>query len=161
MPRLKHCFLIIRENRTYDEVLGDIQSANGDPSLARYGLDGWAEERHSKVVEASHLKITPNLHALAQHYAISDNFYVDSDVSADGHRWVLGINPTPFFNTAWTSGYGGRRSGDSYAAEPGRRALFGGADGRPMPEDEPQFELPLGTHIANSGAKASSTTARA
>jgi hypothetical protein len=41
---------------------------------------------------------------------MSDNFYVDSDVSADGHRWVMGINPTPFFNTAWTSGYGGRRS---------------------------------------------------
>jgi hypothetical protein len=149
MPRLKHCFLVIRENRTYDEVLGDIQGANGDPTLARYGLDGWAEERHSTKIEASHLKITPNLHALARHYAISDNFYVDSDVSADGHRWVLGINPTPFFNTAWSSGYGGRRSGDSFAAEPGRRALFGGADG-PMPEDEPQFGS-LWEHIANSG----------
>ena len=149
MPHLKHCFLVIRENRTYDEVLGDIKGANGDPSLARYGLDGWAEERHQTKIEADHLKVTPNLHALAQHYAISDNFYVDSDVSADGHRWVVGINPTPFFNTAWVSGYGGRRSGDSFAAEPGRRALFGGADA-PMPEDEPQFGS-LWEHIANSG----------
>ena len=149
MPRLKHCFLVIRENRTYDEVLGDIAGANGDPSLARYGLDGWAEERHQTKIEADHLKVTPNLHALAQHYAISDNFYVDSDVSADGHRWVVGIDPTPFFNTAWVSGYGGRRTGDSFAAEPGRRALFGGADG-PMPEDEPQFGS-LWEHTANSG----------
>ena len=158
LPHLKHCFLVIRENRTYDEILGDIKNANGDPSLARYGIDGWAEEvgRHSRGGTKSqsgpvldHLKVTPNLHSLAQNYAISDNFYVDSDVSADGHRWVVGMNPTPFFNTAWTSGYGGRRSGDASAAEPGRRALFGGADG-PMPEDEPQFGS-LWEHIADSG----------
>jgi YVTN family beta-propeller protein len=149
LPHLKHCFLVIRENRTYDEVLGDIAGANGDPSLARYGLDGWAEERGKKEIEAAHLKVTPNLHALAQKYAMSDNFYVDSDVSADGHRWVLGINPTPFFNTAWTSGYGGRRTGNSFATQPGRRTLFGGADA-PMPEDEPQFGS-LWEHIADSG----------
>ena len=105
LPHLKHCFLVVRENRTYDEVLGDVAGANGDPSLARYGMDGWAAEEKS----ATHLKVTPNLHALVGQYAMSDNFYVDSDVSADGHRWVVGINPTPFFNTAWTSGYGGRR----------------------------------------------------
>ncbi len=149
LPRLKHTFLVVRENRTYDEVLGDIPGANGDPTLARYGLDGWAEERGKHEVEASHLKVTPNLHALAQRYAISDNFFVDSDVSADGHRWVMGINPTPFFNTAWSSGYGGRRDGDPADAAPGRRANFGGADA-PMPEDEPQFGS-LWEHIANSG----------
>ena len=149
LPKLRHCFLVIRENRTYDEVLGDVTNANGDPSLARYGLDGWAEERHSTKVEAEHLKVTPNLHALAHQFAISDNYYVDSDVSADGHRWVVGINPTPFFNTAWTSGYGGRRDGDATAAQPGRRALFGGADA-PMPEDEPQFGS-IWEHIADSG----------
>ena len=149
LPRLKHCFLIIRENRTYDEVLGDLPGANGDATLARYGLDGWAEERGKEGIEASHLKITPNLHALAHQFAVSDNFYVDSDVSADGHHWVLGINPTPFFNTAWTSGYGGRRSSSAFAEQPGRRALFGGADA-PMPEDEPQFGS-LWEHIADSG----------
>jgi len=149
LPRLKHCFLVIRENRTYDEVLGDIANANGDATLARYGLDGWAEERHQTKIEAEHLKVTPNLHAIAQRFAMSDNFYVDSDVSADGHRWVMGINPTPFFNTAWSSNYGGRRSGDAGAPQPGRRALFGGADA-PMPEDEPQFGS-LWEHIADSG----------
>lgn len=145
LPRLKHCFLVIRENRTYDEVLGDVTGANGDPSLARFGLDGWAQEEKS----ATHLRVTPNLHALVSQFAMSDNFYVDSDVSADGHRWVMGINPTPFFNTAWSSGYGGRRKDSAGAAQPGRRALFGGADG-PMPEDEPQFGS-LWEHIAASG----------
>jgi len=144
LPHLKHCFLIIRENRTFDEVLGDVPGVNGDTALARYGIDGWAAENE----QARHLRVTPNLHALAGRFAISDNFYVDSDVSADGHRWVVGINPTPFFNTAWTSNYGGRRSEDPRANEPGRRALFGGADG-PMPEDEPQFGS-LWEHIANA-----------
>ena len=142
LPHLRHCFLIVRENRTYDEVLGDIATANGDPTIARYGLDGWAEENR----QVRHLKVTPNLHAIAARFAISDNFYVDSDVSADGHRWVVGANPTPFFNTAWSSGYGGRRKGG--ADEPGRRAIFGGADA-PMPEDEPQFGT-LWEHIANA-----------
>jgi len=145
LPRVKHCFLVIRENRTYDEVLGDVAGANGDPSLARFGLDGWAEESNT----ATHLQVTPNLHALAAQFAMSDNFYVDSDVSADGHRWVVGINPTPFFNTAWTSNYGGRRKGSPAAEQPGRRALFGGADA-PMPEDEPQFGS-LWEHLAASG----------
>ncbi|MDR3451726.1 MAG: beta-propeller fold lactonase family protein, partial [Rhodoferax sp.] len=145
LPTLRHCFLVIRENRTYDEVLGDVTGANGDPSLARYGMDGWAAE--DKAV--NHLKVTPNLHALAARYAMSDNYYVDSDVSADGHRWVVGINPTPFFNTAWSSNYGGRRHDFAGAEQPGRRALFGGADA-PMPEDEPQFGS-LWEHLAASG----------
>ena len=145
LPRLKHCFLVIRENRTYDEVLGDVAGANGDPALARYGLDGWAAED----MHATHLRVTPNLHALVSRYAMSDNFSVDSDVSADGHRWVMGIDPTPYFQTAWTSGYGGRRHEFAGAPQPGRRALFGGADA-PMPEDEPQFGS-LWEHIAASG----------
>lgn len=158
LPHLKHCFLVIRENRTYDEALGDITGANGDPTLARFGLDGWTEENatvrtHRSTPQGSqsliHLQITPNLHALVARYAMSDNFYVDSDVSADGHRWVMGINPTPFFNTAWTSGYGGRRHDFPGSPQPGRRALFGGADA-PMPEDEPQFGS-LWEHIAASG----------
>lgn len=145
LPKLKHCFLIIRENRTFDETLGDLAGANGDATLARYGMAGWAEEEKA----AAGLKVTPNLHALAMQFATSDNFYVDGDVSADGHRWVVGINPTPFFNTAWTSGYGGRRRSSAEAKQPGRRALFGGADA-PMPEDEPQFGS-LWEHIANAG----------
>jgi YVTN family beta-propeller protein len=172
LPQVKHCFFVIRENRTYDEVLGDIARANGDAGLARFGMDGWVTEEAPKPADVdtsagvhvhksahkrsksrtrkskpastqtqtatSHLQVTPNLHALADRFAMSDNFFVDSDVSADGHRWAMGINPTPYFNTAWTSGYGGRRHGSPNATQPGRRAMFGGSDA-PMPEDEPQF----------------------
>jgi YVTN family beta-propeller protein len=156
LPRLKHCILVIRENRTFDEVLGDLPGVNGDASLARYGMDGWAAEdgeaKHTTRLSVRHVQVTPNLHALAKQFATSDNFYVDSDVSADGHRWVVGINPTPFFNTAWTSNYGGRRHEDARTKEPGRRALFGGADG-PMPEDEPQFGS-LWEHVATGGKDA-------
>ena len=158
LPHLQHCFLVIRENRTYDEVLGDVAGANGDPTLARFGMDGWTDDRLSLPTHRSspkgprselHVKVTPNLHALVARFAMSDNFYVDSDVSADGHRWVMGIDPTPFFNTAWSSNYGGRRRSFAGAAQPGRRALFGGSDA-PMPEDEPQFGS-LWEHIAASG----------
>jgi len=190
LPKLKHCFFVIRENRTYDEVLGDIKRANGDPALARFGIDGWVtveapkaasvdtsagvhehknarrgtksrsrrrsrSRRHKSgaatIAETptTHLQVTPNLHALADQFAMSDNFYVDSDVSTDGHRWLMGINPTPYFNTAWTSGYGGRRHSSSTATQPGRRAMFGGADA-PMPEDEPQFGS-LWEHIVAGG----------
>ncbi len=145
LPHLRHCFLMIRENRTYDEMLGDLTGANGDASLARYGMNGWAEESR----EATHLRVTPNLHALVAHFATSDNYFVDSDVSADGHRWAMGIRPTPFFETAWTSNYGGRRTGNSTATVPGRRAPFGGDDGA-MPEDEPEFGS-LWEHVAASG----------
>jgi YVTN family beta-propeller protein len=145
LPHLKHCFLVIRENRTYDELLGDDARANGDPSLARFGMDGWAEENKA----ATHLRVTPNLHALVAQFAMSDNFFLDGDVSNDGHRFLMGMIPTPFFNTAWTSGYGGRRTHSPVAAQPGRRAMFGGADA-PMPEDEPEFGS-LWEHVAASG----------
>ena len=192
LPHIKHCFFVIRENRTYDEVLGDVTRANGDLSLARFGMDGWVTDPppkaeasgdtssgvhvHDSATDAGtkkasrrrsrsrkrankssavlgsatrHLQVTPNLHALAEQFAMSDNFFVDSDVSADGHRWLMGINPTPYFNTAWTSGYGGRRHDSPTATQPGRRALFGGADA-PMPEDEPQFGS-LWEHITAGG----------
>ena len=145
LPRLKHVFFVIRENRTFDETLGDVAGADGDASLARFGLHGWTEE--DPVLKD--VKVTPNAHALVERFATSDRFFVDSDVSADGHRWAFGIAPTPWFNMAWTSGYGGRRKGDAFSSAPGRRALGGGSDG-PMPEDEPEFGS-LWEHVAGAG----------
>jgi YVTN family beta-propeller protein len=145
LPRLKHVFFIIRENRTFDEIFGDLPNVDGDASLARFGLHGWTEEEP----KLKHVSVTPNAHALAARFAISDRFFVDSDVSADGHRWAVGAAPTPWFNMAWTSGYGGRREGNPFSSAPGRRALGGGAD-CPMPEDEPEFGS-LWEHIASAG----------
>ena len=144
LPQLRHVFLIIRENRTFDEILGDLPGADGDKGLARFGLQGsFADKR-----ELNGAPVTPNAHAIAQQFATSDAFFADSDVSADGHRWVLGIQPTPWLNIAWTSHYGGGRQGDAFSDTPGRRALGGGNDS-PMPEDEPQYGS-LWEHVAGA-----------
>jgi YVTN family beta-propeller protein len=140
-----HVFLIIRENRTFDEMLGDLPGADGDAPLARYGEHGWASE-DARIKDVN---VSPNAHAVARAFATSDRFSTDSDVSADGHRWAVGIAPTPWMNIAWTSGYGGRRRGKVDSDAPGRRALSGGADA-PMPEDEPEFGS-LWEHVAGAG----------
>jgi len=70
--KIKHVFLIIRENRTYDQVLGDIGKGNSDPALAQFGAT-----------------ITPNAHALATTYGLFDNFYDEGTLSADGHNWLV------------------------------------------------------------------------
>ncbi len=75
---IKHVFVIIRENRTYDQILGDVAAGNGDASLAVFG-DGAA---------AGGTPITPNAHALVQRFPLLDNFYDPSRQSADGHNWI-------------------------------------------------------------------------
>ena len=77
---IKHVFVIIRENRTYDQMLGDVVGGNGDPSLAVFG-DGTAA--------CSTARSTPNAHALVQRFPLLDNFYDPSRQSADGHNWIV------------------------------------------------------------------------
>ncbi len=76
---IKHVFVIIRENRTYDQILGDVEGGNGEPSLAVFG-DGAA---------AGGTPVTPNAHALVQRFPLLDNFYDPSRQSADGHNWIV------------------------------------------------------------------------
>ena len=76
---IKHVFVIIRENRTYDQILGDVAGGNGEPSLAVFG-DG---------VAAGGTPVTPNAHALVQRFPLLDNFYDPSRQSADGHNWIV------------------------------------------------------------------------
>lgn len=95
---IKYVFYIIKENRTYDQVLGDIKKGNGDPSLTIFGE-----------------KITPNQHALANEFVLLDNFYVNAEVSADGHNWSLGGYANDFVEKTWPSSYGGR--GGEYPGE--------------------------------------------
>jgi len=87
---IKHVFYIIKENRTYDQVLGDIKEGNGDTSLVLFGEN-----------------ITPNQHKLVRTFALLDNFYVDAEVSADGHNWSLGAYATDYVEKIWPSSYGG------------------------------------------------------
>ncbi len=100
---IKYVFYIIKENRTYDQVLGDIKEGNGDPKLTLFGE-----------------KITPNQHALAKEFVLLDNFYVDGEVSADGHNWSTGAYATDYLEKNWVTTYGGR--GGVYDAE-GNRAV--------------------------------------
>jgi DNA-binding beta-propeller fold protein YncE len=85
---IHHVIYIIKENRTYDQLLGDIKEGNGDPDLALFGEP-----------------VTPNQHALARQFILFDNFYVDGDVSADGHVWSTAASSTDYVNKLWPSFY--------------------------------------------------------
>jgi YVTN family beta-propeller protein len=98
---IKHVFLIIRENRTYDQILGDVTAGNGDPSLAVFGG-----------------KITPNAHKLIKRFPLFDNFYDPSRQSADGHQWISeGMAPyaDDIQSPDWNRSYPGGNAGDAMA----------------------------------------------
>jgi YVTN family beta-propeller protein len=77
---IKHVFVIIRENRTYDQMLGDVVGGNGDPSLAVFG---------DNSTYAEYPVVSPNAHAIVQRFPLLDNFYDPSRQSADGHNWIV------------------------------------------------------------------------
>jgi YVTN family beta-propeller protein len=95
---IKYIFYIIKENRTYDQVLGDMPQGNGDPNLVLFGE-----------------KITPNQHAIANEFVLLDNFYVNGEVSADGHSWTMGAYATDYLEKNWPTSYSSR--GGSYPGE--------------------------------------------
>jgi len=106
---IKYVFYIVKENRTYDQVLGDVKEGNGDTSLVLFGKN-----------------ITPNQHKIVQDFVLLDNFYVDAEVSADGHNWSLGAYATDYLEKTWPTSYGGR--GGGYDAE-GNRAIANNKNG--------------------------------
>jgi DNA-binding beta-propeller fold protein YncE len=85
---IKYCVYVIKENRTYDQVFGDVKEGNGDPHLCLFPE-----------------KVTPNHHKLARQFVLLDNFYVDGEVSADGHEWSMGAYATDFVEKAWPVTY--------------------------------------------------------
>ncbi len=97
---IEHVFYVIKENRTYDQVFGDMKEGNGDPSLCLFNDT-----------------ITPNHHALARQFVLLDNFYCDAEVSADGHNWSMGAYATDYTEKSWPTVYGDR--GGEYEYEGG------------------------------------------
>lgn len=95
---IKHVFYIIKENRTYDQVLSDIPGGDGDTSLLLFGRD-----------------ITPNQHKLVEEFVLLDHFYVDAEVSADGHNWSTAAYANDYTEKTWPTNYGGR--GGEYVYE--------------------------------------------
>ncbi|HVJ09649.1 MAG TPA: alkaline phosphatase family protein [Acidisarcina sp.] len=92
---IKHIIYIIKENRSYDQVFGDIPGSNGDPRLAIFGE-----------------KVTPNQHALAKEYVVLDNLYCDGEVSQDGHFWSTAAYATDFNEKQWPARYAGITKGE-------------------------------------------------
>lgn len=99
-PPIRHVIYVIKENRTYDQVLGDMVEGNGAPDLVLFGES-----------------VTPNHHALAREFVLYDNFYVDGDVSADGHVWSTAASSTDYVNKLWPSIYAHRLKYDFVGAD--------------------------------------------
>lgn len=89
---IQHVIYIVRENRTYDQVFGDLKQGNGDPAQVLFGEQS-----------------TPNLHKLAREFVLLDNFYVNADVSADGHNWSTAAIAPDYVMRLWPNQYAGRR----------------------------------------------------
>ncbi len=93
--KIKHVFVIIRENRTYDQMLGDVVGGNGDPSLAVFGdnlsyvyTSGASGAGNNNIGTTPAYAVSPNAHAIVQRFPLLDNFYDPSRQSADGHNWI-------------------------------------------------------------------------
>jgi DNA-binding beta-propeller fold protein YncE len=97
---IKYVFYVIKENRTYDQVFGDMKEGNGDSTLVLFGN-----------------KITPNIHNIASQFVLLDNLFANAEISAQGHNWSTAAYCTDYVEKSWPSNYGGR--GASYEFEGG------------------------------------------
>ena len=92
LPPIEHILYVVKENRTYDQILGDIGKGESDPSLCLFNE-----------------KVSPNHHKLAREFVLYDNFYVNGDVSADGHNWSTSAIANDYVEKMWPNSYGARR----------------------------------------------------
>jgi len=122
---IKHVIYVTKENRTYDEVFGILPGGRGEASLCRLGqpIEVRNNDGSKKVPD---VVLMPNHLALAKRFAISDNFYCDSDHSVDGHRWLVGTYPNEFMES---------RIGESAGGDGPGNHSFIGSSGAIYPED--------------------------
>jgi DNA-binding beta-propeller fold protein YncE len=109
-PPFAHVIYVLRENRTYDPVLGDLPLADGDTSLVLFGRE-----------------VTPNAHALAERFGIFDRFFVNAEVSADGHNWSM---------AAYATDYTQKTAPINYSHDGGRSYDFQGENRGQVPDDD-------------------------
>ena len=113
--KIQHVFYVVRENRTYDQLLGDDARGDGDPALTLFGQ-----------------KITPNLHALAKRFPLLDHVYANSEASIDGHYWTAAGAVSDYVVKNWNANYGGRGRpydfGSTFVTSPPRDYIFQRAD---------------------------------
>ncbi|MDE3168381.1 MAG: bifunctional YncE family protein/alkaline phosphatase family protein [Acidobacteriota bacterium] len=132
--QLRYVVLIVKENRTFDEVFGDVPGAMGAPALARFGMRGYVDGER-RLLSLRDVAVTPNHHALARRWTIGDNFYADSDVSVDGHHWLAGSPPTAWTESSLSAAYSEQKKDFRLAEAPGR-LLFAGSDSSVHPEEQ-------------------------
>ena len=113
--QIRTVVLIVKENRTFDEVFGDIAGA---PKLARWGR-----------------RVSPNHHAIVERWSMSDNFYADSEVSVDGHHWLVGAYPNVWTESTLMAAYGGAKNFRLTPDSPGR-LQFAGSNSSVHPEEQ-------------------------
>jgi Phosphoesterase family len=109
-PPLEHVIYVLRENRTYDQVLGDLPQGDGDTTLVLFGRD-----------------VTPNAHALAERFGIYDRFFVNAEVSADGHNWSM---------AAYATDYTQKTTPINYSRSGGRSYDYEGENRGQVPDDD-------------------------
>jgi YVTN family beta-propeller protein len=155
---IKHVVLIVKENRTFDEVMGDVTEAGtasnnnprvvAFPQMARLGMHGRAEG-HRAQFSVQDAAVTPNHHAIAKQWAFGDNFYADADVSVDGHHWLTGAYPDLATESGLLAAYAGQRQFLAAPDSPGRLA-FAGSNSSTHPEEQPEAGT-LWHHLERNG----------
>ena len=125
---IHHVIYIIKENRTYDQVLGDLKVGNGDPSLTMYGAD-----------------VTPNEHKLALQFGVLDNFYDSGEVSGDGHDWSMAAITSDYNEQTWQIGYRSKERTYDYQGNV--------ADEVPLEEGVPDVDAPGTGYIWDNVAR--------
>ncbi len=125
---IRHIVFIVKENRTFDQVFGERKGVEGDATLA--GLGVHATVRNKKGEKVEDVNVTPNHQALADRFALGDNFYCDSDQSNTGHRWVVGVYPNEWVEVNARS----RIESRLFSSAPGRRNV-NGSSATILPED--------------------------
>ena len=112
---IKHVFFVVRENRSYDQVLGDVGRGNGDPHLAVFGKN-----------------VTPNLHALVTRFPLLDDVFANSEASIQGHYWTAAAIVPDYVDRNWVQEYGGRGRPNDFGVYavtfPGNGFLFNQAE---------------------------------
>lgn len=123
---IKYIVYITKENRTYDEVLGQVRGGKGDITLARFGVKTTAYESNDTLLNVD---VMPNHKKASEKFACSDNFYCDSDASIHGHHWMMGVIPNEWVETNSSV----NKTAKIFSKAPGRR--FPGTTGSMDPED--------------------------
>jgi DNA-binding beta-propeller fold protein YncE len=125
---IKHVIYVLKENRTYDQIFGDLRVGNGDPSITMYGAE-----------------ITPNEHKLALQFGVLDNFHDSGEVSGDGHEWSTAAITSDYNEKTWQITYRGREHSYDYQGSV--------SDEYPLENHEPDVDTPATGYIWDNLAR--------